>query len=74
MDIPKYIIYLSLEDTIGILDASPHVSDLVPQINVIRMMNRASIGHLGIERAMKFLIQDAGGNFRRGPQPESASQ
>ena len=53
MDIQQRMIRFSLQDSIRILDASPLKSDLIAQITAIRIMNRASIAHLGIERAFK---------------------
>ena len=59
----KHIVQFSLRDTIGMLDASPAKADLIPEVTVIQVMNRAPIAHLAIERTLKFLTKAAGGNF-----------
>ena len=51
----------SLEDVIRILENEPVQGDLIVQLPIAETMNRVSIAHLSIERAMKFLITDAGG-------------
>ena len=63
LGIQKHMIQFSLKDTIGMLDASPAKADLIPEVTVIQVMNRAPIAHLAIERTLKFLIHAAGGNF-----------
>ena len=63
MDIQEHMIQFSLQDTIGILDASPAKADLILEVTVIQVMNRVPIAHLAIERTLKFLIHAAGGNF-----------
>ena len=45
------------------LDASPAKADLIPEVTVIQVMNRAPIAHLAIERTLKFLIKVSGGSF-----------
>ncbi len=59
----KHMIQFSVNDTIGILDASPAKADLIPEVTVIQIMNRAPTAHLAIERAIKFLIHAASGDF-----------
>ena len=66
MSMQKHMIQFSLKDTIGMLDASPAKADLIPEVTVIQVMNRAPIAHLAIERTMKFMIREAGGNFEKG--------
>ena len=51
----------SVEDIIGILENEPVKADLFAQITAVELMNRISIAHLAIERALKFLITEAGG-------------
>ena len=63
MNIQQHMIQFSVNDTIGILDASPAKADLIPEVTVIQIMNRASFAHLAIERAIKFLIHAAHGDF-----------
>ena len=54
MNMQKHMIQFSVNDTIGILDASPAKADLIPEVTVIQIMNRAPTAHLAIERAIKF--------------------
>ena len=58
------IIEHSLRDVIHILEHNPVYSDLVVQIPIAQIMNRAPIAHLSIERAFKYLIQNAGGQWK----------
>ena len=60
-DIQRAIVRHSIEDVIHILEHEPVKGDLVPQITAVQVMNRVSIAHLSIERALKFLITKAGG-------------
>ena len=50
----------SVRDVIRILENNPVRVDLVGQITAVQIMNRVSIAHLSIERALKFLITRAG--------------
>ena len=59
----RYIIQYSLEDVIDVLQGAPIQRDMVAQITVVQVMNRIPVAHLSIERAMKFLITEAGGQF-----------
>ena len=61
VDIEQVIIECSVRDVIGILENEPVPPDLVGQITIVQIMNRVSIAHLSIERALKFLITGAGG-------------
>ena len=61
VDIQREIINHSVEDVIRILDNEPVKGDMVPGITAVQVMNRVSIAHLSIERALKFLIKEAGG-------------
>ena len=54
------IVMISVNDTIQILENQPVKGDWVPQITAVQFMNRASIAHLSIERALKTLIKGAG--------------
>ena len=59
----RYIIQYSLEDVIDVLQGAPIQRDMVAQITVVQVMNRIPVAHLSIERAIKFLITEAGGQF-----------
>ncbi len=61
VDEQRAIVRHSIEDVIHILEHEPIRRDFVPQITVAQVMNRVSIAHLSIERALKFLITVAGG-------------
>lgn len=61
VEIERAIIQHSVRDVIQILENERVQPDLVEQITVARIMNRVSLAHLSIERAMKFLITRAGG-------------
>lgn len=58
----KYKIQESIRDAIVILDSAPIQRDLVPERNLVQLTNRAPIAHLAIERGLKELINDAGGD------------
>ena len=62
-DIQRAIVRLSVEDVIRILENGPIKGDLMPEIVAVQLMNRVSIAHLSIERALKFLITQAEGLF-----------
>ena len=53
----------SIKDVIDILQNEPVRPDLVAELTVAQIMNRVSIAHLSIERAMKFLITEAGCSY-----------
>ena len=61
VDIQRDIVRHSVEDVIRILKNEPVKGDMVPEITAVQVMNRVSIAHLSIERALKFLITAAGG-------------
>lgn len=61
VEIEQVIVEHSVRDVIGILENEPVQPDLVGQITAVQIMNRVSIAHLSIERALKFLITRAGG-------------
>ena len=63
VDFKRAIIRYSVEDVIRILENEPVKADMVPEITVAQVMNRVSIAHLSIERALKFLITEAGGSY-----------
>ena len=63
MEEKRYIIQHSIEDVIDVLQGAPIQRDMVAQITVVQVMNRIPVAHLSIERAMKFLITKAGGQF-----------
>ena len=59
----RYFVLHSVQDVIRILHGEPVQADMVPQITIVQVMNRISIAHLSIERALKFLITESGGDF-----------
>ena len=65
IDIEQVIIQHSVKDVIRILENEPVQPDFIGQITAVQILNRISIAHLSIERAMKFLIQKAGGPLVR---------
>ena len=64
-DIHRHTIRHSVVDVIRILEEIPAKGAIVPQITVVELMNRASMAHLSIERALKYLITVAGGPLIR---------
>ena len=58
----NYKVQESIRDAIVILDSAPIQRDLVPERNLVQLTNRAPIAHLAIERGIKALINDAGGD------------
>lgn len=60
-EIERAIIRHPVEDVIRMLENEPVRADLVGQVRAAQVMNRVSIAHLSIERAMRFLITRAGG-------------
>ena len=63
VDFQADIVRHSVEDVIRILENEPVKGDMVPELTAVQVMNRVSIAHLSIERALKFLITRAGGSF-----------
>ena len=61
VDIQRAIIRHSVEDVIRILENEPVRGDMVPEVTAVQVLNRVSIAHLSIERAVKFLVTRAGG-------------
>ena len=51
----------SITDVIEIIENNPVQRDMVSELPIAKVMNRVSTAHLSIERAMKFLITQAGG-------------
>ena len=62
-DTRRALIKYSVQDVIRILENEPVKADMVPEIMAVQAMNRVAIAHLSIERALKFLIKEAGGLF-----------
>ena len=60
-DMRRFTIRHSVVDVIRILENEPVMRDGMPELTIVELMNRASLAHLSIERALKFLITDAGG-------------
>ena len=56
----RSVMLLSVEDVVEILENNPVRQDMIPQLNIARVMNRISAAHLSIERTMKFVITEAG--------------
>ena len=67
----KTIIRFSLDDIIQIFENEPVQPDMVAGITVSRIMNRGPIAHLSIERALKFLIEEAAGAWEKDHNLES---
>ena len=82
--IERAVIRHSVSDVIRVLENEPVRPDMVVELTAAQVMNRVSIAHLSIERAMKFVITEAGGplikdhdlpsrlNELRQCEPESA--
>ena len=65
MDKEKWNIRDSVEDAITILDSAPMPNDLSREYMLVRITNRAPIAHLAIERGLKYLYYQAGGDKKR---------
>ena len=59
----RAVILHSVNDVIGVLENQPVRPDMIVGLTVAQVMNRVSIAHLSIERAMKFVITEAGGDL-----------
>ena len=59
-DSQQLIIRHSVRDVIQILENEPVKGDMIAEVTAVQVMNRVSIAHLSIERALKFLITQAG--------------
>ena len=59
--VERAVIRHSVMDVIEVLENQPVRRDMNTELTVTRVMNRVSIAHLSIERAMKFIITEAGG-------------
>ena len=59
-----HIIQFSMDDVIDILESAPVRPDMIGEITVSQVMNRAPMAHLSIERALKFLIRRSGLDFK----------
>ena len=57
----RAIVQVSVEDVIRILEDVPPTGHFIPYITIAQVMNRVAIAHLSIEKAIKFLIREAGG-------------
>ena len=60
----EHTIWFSIKDVIRILESAPVRPDMVTKITVSQVMNRAPVAHLSVERALKFLIQKRGREFK----------
>ena len=65
VDIQWTVVRHSVEDIIRLLESAPFKHDMVPEINAFQVMNRAAMAHLSIERALKFLITESGGVYKK---------
>ena len=82
--VERAVIRHSVRDAIKVLEDQPVRPDVFAELTVMQIMNRVSSAHLSIERAMKFIITEAGGplikdhdlpsrlNKLRQYEPESA--
>ena len=59
-----HIVQFSMDDVIGILESAPVRPDMISEITIAQVMNRAPMAHLSIERALKFLIRRLGLDFK----------
>lgn len=59
----KYKIQNSIEDVIASLDSAPIHRDLISETNIVQLTNRMPIAHLAIERGLKALVSEAGGDY-----------
>lgn len=62
-DTHQFLVMLSVQDVIGILENDPVKGNPVHEFTAIKFMNRVSIAHLSIERAFKTLITVAGATY-----------
>lgn len=62
-DVKRHLIRHSVEDAIRILESVPVRGDMIVELPIIETINRVSLAHLHIERAMKFLISEAGQTY-----------
>ena len=62
-DMKRRLIRHSVEDVIHTLESVPVSGDMIVEIPIIKTINRISLAHLSIERAMKFLIVEAGQTY-----------
>ena len=67
----KAIIRWSLADVIRILESAPVRADMIPEIMIVQVVNRIPPAHLAIEKTLKFLIVNAGGEFKENHQLHS---
>ena len=62
----RRLVQISIEDVIRILEDSPARNHfLLPHVTIVEVMNRVSIAHLSIEKAIKYLIRRVGGDFEK---------
>ena len=59
--IERAVIRHSVMDVIKVLENQPVRPDMFTELTVAQVMNRVSLAHLSIERAMKFIITEAQG-------------
>ena len=59
--VERAVIRHSVMDVIQVLENQPVRPDMITELTVARVMNRVSLAHLSIERAMKFIITEAQG-------------
>ena len=65
LNMEQAIMRYSVEDVIRIFTDAPVRSDMVVELNIAQSMNRIAAAHLSIERAMKFVISEAGGEITK---------
>ena len=63
VDMKRHLIRHSVRDVIHTLENVPVRGDMILEIPIIQTINRVSLAHLSVERAMKFLIIDAGQTY-----------
>ena len=58
----EHIVRWSVQDVIRILQSAPVSPDMIPEVTITQVVNRAPTAHLSIEKTLKFLISKAGGS------------
>lgn len=61
----RYNVQYSIKDVLNILDSAPIHNDLISNVNIAQLTNRAPIAHLAIERGIKALISNSGETVNR---------
>jgi hypothetical protein len=65
-ELERAVVQVSVEDVIRILEESPGSGHFLPHIRFAEVLNRVSIAHISIEKALKFLIRESSGKIIYG--------